>query len=237
MKFQTAIVVGASSGMGRELVRLLARQGTKVAAIARREDRLLELANEFPNLVTPIVHDVTDFDSIPELFQRVTRDLGGLDLFVYNSGVMPIVEANEFTWEKDKQMLDVNISGAVAWCNQATDRFLHTKHGCLVGIGSVAGDRGRHKQPVYNASKAFFHTYLEALRNRGVCVSTIKPGPVDTEMTAPLNMKGMMPASKAAEVILHKADKNGEHYLKLAHRIAFYIIKRIPSPIFRKLKI
>jgi decaprenylphospho-beta-D-erythro-pentofuranosid-2-ulose 2-reductase len=237
MKYQTAIVVGASSGMGRELVRQLAASGTKVAAIARREERLQELVNEFPGLVTPIVHDVTDYDAIPELFQTITRDLRGLDLFIYNSGAMPIVEANEFTWEKDKQMLDVNICGAVAWCNQAADRFLHTNHGYLVGIGSVAGDRGRHKQPVYNASKAFFHTYLEALRNRGVCVSTIKPGPVDTEMTAPLNMKGMMSASTAAKIILSKADKNGEHYLKLAHRIAFYIIKRIPSPLFRKLKI
>ncbi len=237
MKFQTAIVVGASSGIGRELVRQLAASGTKVAAIARRADRLEELAKEFPGLVTPIAHDVTNYEAIPELFQTVTRDLGGLDLFIYASGAMPIIEANEFTWDKDKRMLDVNISGAVAWCNQAADRFLHTKHGCLVGIGSVAGDRGRHKQPVYNATKAFFHTYLEALRNRGVCVSTIKPGPVDTEMTAPLNMKGMMSASLAAEMILKKADKNGEHYLKLAHRIAFYIIKRIPSPLFRKLKI
>lgn len=237
MKYKTAIVVGASSGMGREMVRQLAAQGTKVAAIARRGDRLDELQKEFPTLVNPITHDVTDYEAIPELFQTITRDLGGLDLFIYNSGAMPLIEANEFTWEKDNQMLDVNIKGAVAWCNQAADRFLHTKHGYLVGIGSVAGDRGRHKQPVYNASKAFFHTYLEALRNRGVCVSTIKPGPVDTEMTAALNMKGMMSAETAARIILSKADKNGEHYLKLAHRIAFYIIKRIPSPIFRKLKI
>lgn len=237
MKHQTAIVVGASSGIGRELVRQLAASGTKVAAIARREERLAALVEEFPGLVIPVVHDVTDVEAVPALFQTVTRDLGGLDLFIYNSGAMPIVEANEFTWDKDRQMIDVNISGAVAWCNQAADRFIHTGHGCLVGIGSVAGDRGRHKQPVYNASKAFFHTYLEALRNRGVCVSTIKPGPVDTEMTAPLNMKGMMSASTAATIILSKAHKNGEHYLKLAHRIAFYIIKRIPSPIFRKLKI
>lgn len=237
MKYKTAIVVGASSGMGRELVRQLASSGTKVAAIARRADRLEELVAEFPTLVVPVVHDVTSYEQVPELFQTITRDLGGLDLFIYNSGAMPIIEANEFSWNKDKQMLDVNISGAVAWCNQAAERFMHTGHGCLVGIGSVAGDRGRHKQPVYNASKAFLHTYLEALRNRGVCVSTIKPGPVDTEMTAPLNMKGMMSASTAATIILSKADKNGEHYLKLAHRIAFYIIKRIPSPLFRKLKI
>ena len=147
MKHQTAIVVGASSGMGRELVRQLAASGTKVAAIARREDRLQELVKEYPGLVTAIIHDVSDYSKIPELFQNITRDLGGLDLFIYNSGAMPIVDANEFTWEKDKQMLDVNICGAVAWCNQAADRFLHTKHGYLVGIGSVAGDRGRHKQP------------------------------------------------------------------------------------------
>lgn len=237
MIYKSAIIVGASSGIGRELVIQLAKQGVKVAAIARREDRLNELKSQFPNQVFTFVHDVNNHDEVPALFQEITKQLGGLDLFVYCSGVMPLVEAKEFDFAKDKAMIDVNISGAVAWCNQAGERFLHTGHGHLVGIGSVAGDRGRHKQVVYNASKAFFHTYLEALRNRGIHVCTIKPGPVETEMTEALKMKDMMPAAKAAEIILAKAGKNGEVYLNLVHRIAFYIIKRIPSPIFRGLKI
>ncbi|HLO97465.1 MAG TPA: SDR family oxidoreductase [Fimbriimonas sp.] len=240
MNFKTAIVVGASSGIGRELVRKLAKAGVKTAAIARRIDRLNELAEEFPGMVIPVQHDVANFDEVPELFMKITEQIGGLDMFIYNAGVMPEVDPSEFNFEKDKQMIDVNISGAVAWCNAAADRFQHTKHGSLIGIGSVAGDRGRQGQPVYNASKAFLHTYFEALRNRlsrhGVTVVTIKPGPTATEMTAHMQAT-MMPADVAARIILSKANNNGEHYLKPVHRLIFYIIKRIPSPVFRKLKI
>ena len=240
MKFKTAIIIGASSGIGREIVRILASQGTTVAAVARRKDKLDELAAEFPGKVLAFEHDVLNTKEVPGLFLEITKQLGGLDLFVYNSGVMPEVESNEFSFEKDMDMVNVNMVGAIAWCNQAADRFQNTKHGALVGIGSVAGDRGRMLQPVYNASKAFLHSYLESMRNRlcryGVIVSTIKPGPVDTELAAHMKMSKMS-ARQAAEICVTKFDKNGEHYLKFFHRFAFYIIKRIPSPIFRKLKL
>lgn len=240
MKYETAIVIGASSGIGREIVRILAKQGVKVAAVARRKALLDELVTEFPNLVQAYEHDVIQTHEVPDLFVEMTKNLGGLDLFVYNSGVMPEVSATEFSFDKDLHMVNVNIIGAIAWCNQAAERFQNTKHGYLVGIGSVAGDRGRMLQPVYNASKAFLHTYLEALRNRlsrhGVVVSTIKPGPVDTDLAKHMSMKKMS-AHHAAEICVSKFSKNGEHYLVFFHRLAFYIIKRIPSPIFRKLKI
>ena len=240
MKFNTAIVIGASSGIGYEIVRILARQGVKVAAVARRKELLDKLVAEFPNQVIAIQHDVLNTSEVPNLFLDITKKLGGLDLFVYNSGVMPEVQSNEYSFSKDMDMVNVNIVGAIAWCNQAAERFANTEHGCLVGIGSVAGDRGRQLQPVYNASKAFLHSYLESLRNRicryGVIVSTIKPGPVDTDLAKHMSMKKMS-AQQAAEICVSKFDKNGEHYLAFFHRFAFYIIKRIPSPIFRKLKL
>jgi decaprenylphospho-beta-D-erythro-pentofuranosid-2-ulose 2-reductase len=240
MKLKTAIIIGASSGIGREVAIQLAQQGVRVAVVARRKERLHELELQFPSLVQAYEHDVCNTAEISALFVEITKNLGGLDLFVYSSGVMPEVEPTEFSLDKDASMIEVNVLGAVAWCNTAAQRFMNTKHGSIIGIGSVAGDRGRHGYPVYNASKAFFHTYLEALRNRvsryGVKVVTIKPGPVDTEMTQHLSISKMS-ASVAAAVILKRADKNGEFYLKFAHRVAFYIIKRIPSPIFRKLKI
>ena len=240
MKYKTAIIIGASSGIGREMVRILARQGVKVAAVSRRKNLLDELVQEFPNQVLAFEHDVLNTAEVPELFLEITKQLNGLDLFVYNSGVMPEISPGEYNFEKDMDMVNVNMVGAIAWCNQAAERFANTKHGYLVGIGSVAGDRGRQLQPVYNASKAFLHSYLESLRNRlsrhGVVVSTIKPGPVDTDLAKHMSMKKMS-AKEAAEICVTKFDKNGEHYLAFFHRFAFYIIKRIPSPIFRKLKI
>lgn len=241
MKYKRAIVVGASSGIGRELVRNLCIGGCRVAAIARREDRLRELAESFGDQVLPFVHDVTHFDEVPALFQEICKALGGLDLVIYCSGVMPEVAPSEFNFEKDRQMVDVNLLGAIAWLNRAADRFQHVKQGTIIGIGSVAGDRGRSGQPVYNATKAALATFLEALRNRvtryGVTVVTIKPGPVKTEMTSRLAMRGMMEADEAARIILERSHRPGEYYLKPTHRLIFAIIKRIPGPIFRRLNL
>ncbi len=240
-KYSSAIVIGASSGIGAELVRQLAQQGTRVAAVARRIDRLSALSTEFPNLVIPIQHDVTAFDEIPGLFQKLTGQLGGLDIMIYNAGVMPEVGFTEFDFTKDKYMVDVNLLGGIAWLNQAAIRFQGTKSGIILGVSSVAGDRGRAGQPVYNATKAAFTTYLEALRNRlsryGVKVVTVKPGPVETEMTVHLKMKNMMSPQTAAQIILEKSSRDGEHYLKAFHWLAFLIIRNIPSGLFRKIKI
>jgi short-subunit dehydrogenase len=154
---------------------------------------------------------------------------------------MPEVGPQEFKFEKDKWMVDVNLTGAIAWLNQSAIRFQETRSGTIVGIGSVAGDRGRCGQPVYNTTKAALATYLEALRNRlakrGVRVVTIKPGPMQTEMTEHLHLRGAMPPHVAAKKVLSKSRKTGEHYLKPAHKIAFAVIRLIPSPIFRRLKI
>lgn len=219
-----------------ELTKQLAASGCKVAGIARRADRLEGMAN-----VLAFKHDVTCYDEVPALFQEITKQLGGLDLIVYASGVMPAVGAQEYNFEKDKHMIDVNVLGCIAWMNQAAIRFENTKAGSMVAIGSVAGDRGRSGQPVYNASKAFVSTYMEAIRNRiaryGVKVVTIKPGPTATEMTADLHMRGAMDPAKVAAIILDKSHKTGEHYVKFGHRVAFWVIKRIPSPVFRRLHI
>lgn len=232
-----AIVVGASSGIGAELVRQLVQSGAKVAAVARRADRLAAL----PEGVLTYPHDVTEFAEAPRLLQTICQDLGGLDLIIYAAGVMPAVGNTEYDFEKDRQMIETNLLGAIAWLNPAAERFAAAGHGTIVGIGSVAGDRGRFGQPVYNTSKAALATYLEALRNRlssrGVKVITIKPGPVATEMTASLNLKGAMSVEDAARKILEKSGRNGEHYLSLAHRLIFAVIRNVPSPIFRKLKL
>jgi decaprenylphospho-beta-D-erythro-pentofuranosid-2-ulose 2-reductase len=232
-----AIVVGASSGIGAELVRQLADRGVKVAAVARRTDRLAQL----PEGVLTYPHDVTQFAEAPELFQKICQDLGGLDLIVYAAGVMPAVGPTEYDFAKDEQMIKTNLLGAIAWLNPAAERFAAAGHGTIIGIGSVAGDRGRYGQPVYNTTKAALTTYLEALRNRlssrGVRVITIKPGPVATEMTADLNLKGGMSAEAAARKILEKSGRTGEHYLSPVHRLIFAVIRSIPSPLFRKLKL
>lgn len=238
--FQHALVIGASSGIGREIAVQLLASGCRVAVVARREERLQELESAFPGAVV-VPHDVRDFEAVPALFQDVTMRLGGLDLVVYAAGVMPEVGPEEFEFAKDREIIEVNVLGAMAWLDQAAIRFGAAGRGTIVGIGSVAGDRGRAGQPAYNTSKAALATYLEALRNRlsvkGVTVTTAKPGPVASEMTATLELKSAMPAETAARLILAKSGSGREVYLSPVHAVIFAIIRAIPSPIFRRLKL
>jgi len=141
MSYQFAVIVGASSGIGKEIALQLAESGCKVMALARREDRLIELGQQNPNIQYR-VHDVTHFDEIPGLFIECSQALGGLDLVVYCSGVMPPVEPDEYNFTTDRNMLEINLLGAVGWLNQAAVRFGQAGHGTILVIGSVAGDRG-----------------------------------------------------------------------------------------------
>ena len=132
--------------------------------------------------------------------------------------------------------------GCIAWGNAAARRFQQRKAGCIVGISSVAQDRGRIGRPVYNASKAGMDTYLEALRNRlwrhGVRVTTVRPGFVETPMTAGLKLKGAISADAAAAQILRARDRQRAIvYVPGKWRWIMFVIRCIPSFVFRKLSI
>ncbi len=239
---KTALVIGASRGIGAFLVQDLVKSGYLVAAMARTQSDLDQVVSELPQgAIIPIVRDASDMTNIESDFANICQKLEGLDLIIYCAGVMPIVGENEFSISKDMDMISVNCAGAVMWLNLASQRFQGTGKGCIVGIGSVAGDRGRRGQPVYNASKAFLHSYLESLRNRfagtAVTVVTIKPGPVNTSLIGHLDFSNMMEPSTASKLILKRIGKNGEFYLSPMHKIIFGIIKILPGWIMRKLRI
>lgn len=241
MKYERAIVVGASSGLGKAIAEILAEDGCRVAVVAPTVESLRDVVAKNAIRLVPFAHDVRMFADAPKIFQEACKELGGLDLIVYCAGVMPEIGPSEFDFAKDREILEVNLLGAVSWLNEAARRFESTGRGTIVGIGSVAGDRGRRGQPVYNASKAALATYLEALRNRlsrlGVKVVTIKPGPMRTPMTANLHLRSAMDPVVAARLVLKKSRRTGEHYLKFTHKVAFAVIRAIPSFIFRRLKI
>jgi short-subunit dehydrogenase len=245
---QRAIVVGASSGIGAALVSKLAREGYTVAALARRDDLLEQVcaqvnaATEEPRAL-PYIHDVTNFDSVPGLLQKIVEDLGGLDLFIYNTGIQNHVRLDEFDFAKDRQMFEANTLGALAWLNPVASMFYHMKAGHIVGISSVAGDRGRVGAPGYNTSKAALTTYLETLRNRltrrGVAVTTVKPGFVDTDIlrsAGPKKTFAVITPEQAAEGIW-KAIKARKQtvYIPGLWGLIMLIIRHIPSFVFRRL--
>lgn len=237
--FQRAIVIGASSGIGEQLVLQLSAQGTRVAAVARRQPRLDALAAQARNEVLVAAHDVLDYDEAPALFDDLVEKLGGIDLVVYCAGVMPEVEEGEYDFAKNRAMLEVNLVGAVRWLDLAAATMEAQRSGTLVGISSVAGDRGRRGAPVYTASKAGLSAYMEALRNRchryGVQVVTVKPGPVRTPMTEGMQLPLMIDADEAASGVLKLAERGtGEGYVPLIWWPIMSIIQMVPSFIFRK---
>lgn len=238
--WKTAIIVGASSGIGSEIARQLAGGGVAVALVARRADELNELANEIGPLARVYVHDVTDYDAVPGLFQQICRDGNGLDLIVYAAGVMATFGETEYSFADDRRTVEVNVLGAMAWLNEAAHRFQVARTGTIVGIGSVAGDRGRRKFPSYSASKAALETYLEGLRNRvgryGVSVVTIKPGPVKTPMTAHLEKQPLViDAPTAARQILAASGRRARvAYVPGKWRPIMAVVRAVPSRVFQK---
>lgn len=242
----SAIVIGASSGIGAALTRELVHQGYTVAALARRDTLLAELSQQLNTAVggqklLTYTHNVTDFDDIPGLFQQIVRDLGGVDLIVYVAGVQPPVAVDEYNFDKDKAMIDVNLLGAIAWLNQAAQRFAQTGHGHIVAISSIAGDRGRVGSPVYNSSKAGLNSYVESLRNRltrrGVAVTTIKPGFVETVLLENAAKTFWVISPEKAAAIIYNAirQKKQTVYVPARWALVGLIIRLIPSVIFRRL--
>jgi decaprenylphospho-beta-D-erythro-pentofuranosid-2-ulose 2-reductase len=245
-KFKHAIVVGASSGIGEALVYELAKQGVSVGLVARRQEELqrvsMEGSKRAPSAKFPIfVHDVTNFSEVPALFQEITKQLGGLDLIIYNSGIMPAVGKNEFNFEKDRSIIETNLLGAFAWLNEVAMRFQNAGTGTIVGISSIAGERGRRGMPAYMTSKAALSTYLESLRNRlsqhGVKVVTIKPGVIDTAMAkdSPNKLWLYTPEDTAREIVSAARSGVSVKYVPWKWRIVSFVLHSLPSFIFRRL--
>lgn len=245
--YQHALIIGASSGIGAALARRLAQENYRLALIARRANRLQALCEEL-NQPEPraifYAHDVTHYDEVPSLLERVISDLGGLDVVIYVAGLNePPGGLDRYDFEKDRRMIEVNLLGAMAWLDAVAPLLQQAGRGHIVGISSVAGERGRVGNPGYGASKAALTSYLESLRNRltryGVHVLTVKPGFVQTDMLKAAQ-KVIFPISpeRAAEDIFQalKARKQ-EIYTPWFWRYIMFLIRNIPSPIFRRLTI
>ncbi len=245
-----ALVVGASSGIGAALARRLVADGWNVGAVARRREMLQDLERDVKDAATLSggrlvvrAHDVVQAQDVPALFEEFVRELGGLDLVIYAAGIMPKIGPQEYDTEKDLDQLAVNVGGCIAWGNAAARFFQTQRAGTIVGISSIAGDRGRKGNPVYGTTKAAMNTYLEALRNRlaeyGVHVCTIKPGFIDTPMTKGVpGLFWLISADRAAELVLNAArSKANVRYVPKRWFFVGTVIRCIPSFLFKKMNV
>ena len=242
-----AVVVGGSSGIGAACVGELVRRGYDVAVLARRAD-LLERVRaaadpDGKGRVHTQPHDVLRTGEIPGAFTDAVERLGGGDLFLYAAGVMPRITPDTWDFEKDRQVIDVNLTGLIAWSDCVAPYLASAGGGHLAAISSIAGDRGRRGYPAYNASKAGMDTFLEALRNRlsrrGVKVTTIKPGFIDTGMTK--GMEGLFwlkSADEAARMTIDAIEGGARvRYVPRRWALVGLVIRNIPSFIFKRMDI
>lgn len=181
-----AVVIGATSGIGNGLAKLLVVNDYKVGITGRRSELLEKLKQEHPNsfIVEPL--DITDTNTAIEKLKKLAIELGGLDLVIISSGTGDLNEDLDFTIEK--RTIDTNVVGFTCVADWAFNYFKNQKFGHLVAISSISGLRGGRQAPAYNATKAYQINYLEALRqkaknlNQPIFITDIRPGFVDTDM-------------------------------------------------------
>jgi short-subunit dehydrogenase len=209
--FATEVVTGASSGIGRALVAALAAEGVKVGATARRADLLDELATEVRGkggTIAVAPADVSDRAGLREAIRKLEDSNGPTDLLIANAGVGLPDGVDPLRVENVERMVHVNFLGVVYAIDAVLPGMLERGRGHLVAVSSLASYKGLPGSAGYSATKAAINTYCEGLRielrSRGVRVTTVCPGFIDTPMTKAnkFPMPFLMPADEAARRIL-----------------------------------
>ncbi|MEI6757690.1 MAG: SDR family NAD(P)-dependent oxidoreductase [Chlorobium sp.] len=210
-----AIIIGASSGIGRELAKVLAKNGYSPGLVGRRIDLLVSLQQELAVTSFTKQIDVSQPSEAMPLLKELIHEMNGVDLVVISSGVGFI--NTDLEWEKERETISVNVTGFAAVANVAMEHFISQGSGHLVGISSVAALRGSESCPAYAASKAFVSNYLEGLRKKAVklklpiIVTEVMPGFVDTAMAQGDGQFWVASAEKAAEQIFRVIRSRKSH--------------------------
>jgi len=187
--YDSALVTGASSGIGAALAQKLGEAGVEVVLAARRVEITEELAERIRRRggrARALRLDVAQPDEAARAIRSLDEELGGLDLVVANAGVSGLRWSGALAWEDCVEIIDVNVRGAIATLTAVLPRMVERRRGHVVGISSMAAYRGLPHNACYSASKAFLSTFLESLRidlaGSGVAVTDVRPGFVRTAM-------------------------------------------------------
>lgn len=234
-----AIIFGGTSGIGKELAKLLVADGHQVTITGRRLEKLQEIQKTNPDQYNIKQHDVTDIPSSDIVFNELVNELKTIDLIVYSSGVG---EPNyDLDWEKELPTLETNITGAVKIFGLSYKFFKEQGHGHLVAISSIAAVRGNRHVPSYFASKAFQKNYLESLWLKGkrskadITVTDIIPGFVDTAMAqgATFWMADAQKATKQIYTAIKRKKKRA--YITKRWRLVAMFLRIVPSQLLLKM--
>jgi len=234
------IIVGASSGIGKELARIFSGHDYIVGITARRFELLSEVAKELSGSSIVKRMDLANPDEAGSLLEELIKEMGGIDIIVISAGIGFLNP--DLTWKKEKDTIDVNVTGFAAIANVAMKHFLKQGRGHLVGVSSIAAIRGDSLAPAYSASKAFMSNYLEALRLKAlkmrlpIVVTDIQPGFVNTAMAQGDGLFWVASPEKAAEQIFNVIERKQKHaYITRRWRFVAWIYKIIPDWLLAKI--
>lgn len=235
-----AIIIGATSGIGQGLAKVLVENGYMAGIAGRRTELLEKLKSKTPNSYLIKAFDITDTKAAVEKLEELTSELGGLDLLIISSGTGDINDTLDF--EIEKRTIDTNIIGFTCIAGWTFKYFEKQKSGHLVAISSVGGLRGSRQAPSYNATKAYQMNYLEGLRQKAtalkeqIFITDIRPGLVDTEMAKGEGLFWVMPVEKAVRQIFGAIKKKRKiAYVTKRWGIMAAVLKRIPRQIYDRM--
>src|SRR5436190_19886164 len=232
------IIIGATSGIGRELAKLYAQNNWLVGITGRRKPLLDSLQEAFPNNIVRECFDVTKDDNI-EHMQFLLQQLGGLDLLIYNSGIGEPSKKLDLTI--DVTTTKTNVLGFIEIVNFAFNYFEKEGKGHIAAISSIASIRGNSLAPAYSASKAFMSNYMEGLYIRTskiklpIYTTDIQPGFVKANMTKPEAMFWVAPVDNAAaQIFIAIQNKKRSAYITRRWWLIAKIMKWLPMFIYKK---
>jgi len=243
---ETVLILGATSAIARATAEVFAARGAALYLASRDEDELRRIASDMRlRYGVEVQHgyfDAEATDSHEAFFDSVLAALPDLSGVVLAFGYLGDQQAAR-DFSVGKHVIASNFTGAASILGHCADHFERRKSGFIIGISSVAGDRGRQSNYVYGAAKGALGIYLQGLRNRlyssGVRVITVKPGFVDTAMTYGLPGMFLVAAPQhIGERIVAALDRSADVvYLPWFWRYIMLVIKLIPEPVFKRMKL
>ena len=238
-KTKTAIIFGATSGIGKSLAETLIKDNYIVAVTGRRLEKLEELKSAYPNQVIIKQNDIQKVAEVEKVFTEMVDELGEVHLVIQSSGVGFV--NTELDWRKENETVQTNIVGVTKLYDLAYNLFEKQQFGHLVGISSIASFRGNKDAPAYFASKAYQKSYLEGLyiktktiKSKKVFVTDIRPGFVDTAMALGDGIFWMVSLEKAVDQI-YSAIKRKKRvaYISKRWRLIAWVLKIVPARVLK----
>lgn len=241
----TVLILGAASDMAIAIAEKFASEGCHIQLAARNVQRLeplqSDLAIKYSSRVSIHEFDALDFQQHASFFSELQPKP---DITICVFGYLGDNEKGLNDWNEASKIIHTNYTGAVAVLNLFAQHYIAKKEGIIAGIASVAGERGRQSNFLYGSAKAGFIAYLSGLRNRlyreQAHVLTVQPGFVYTKMTEDLSLPKLLtatPAQVADAVFKGVQKKKNVVYVKWFWQWIMLIIKLIPEPIFKRLKL